>query len=410
MKKTRTFLALFLALALCLALFAGCGSSSSSSSSSSSGSTSSGSTSSDATTSEDSSTVEAGTGDYTTIKLTVVNHDSPDCMGEHWLETVLGYVTEETGGAVTFDYYAGGSMFGATETIDAVKDGAADICWWTTGSYSGRFLVSEFINLVGNGIDNAQEASAVINTMYNEMPEVQDEYTDWHILCLHGTSCSPICTVNKKIETASDLSGLRLRVAGTVPSAYLTALGATPVSLPTSDVYDNLEKNAIDGMCNDWHNIDCFNLYEPINYCLNVSLNMTVSGVFMNQDVYDSLTPDTQAVFDKYFASGYAADMAGYWWDSCRYWVGDEMLDNGVEIYDPSDEVEEFLFSDDVLNTAAETYIDLLNQAGYDGQALYDQCMEIVSRYASDYANVWDSEFNYADWDVSADGYTPVWG
>ncbi len=398
MKNLKRFLALILAAAMCFVLLAACGEESSSSSSSG--------------TSETSESKSAGDDDYGTAeyRLTVVNHDSPSCMGEHWLETILGYITEDTDGRVQFDYYAGGSMFGATETIDAVKDGSADICWWTTGSYSGRFLLSEFINLVGNGIDNAQLASAVINTMYNEIDEVKDEYTDWHVLCLHGTSCSPICTVSKKIESPNDLTNLRLRVAGTVPSAYISAIGAEPISMATSEVYDNLEKNALDGMCNDWHNIDCFNLYEPINYCLDVSLNMTASGVFMNKDLYESMPSDIQEVFDKYFASYYAADMAGYWWDSCRYWVGDEMKENGVDIYEPTDELNEFLFSDEALGTARDTYIGLLDDAGYDGEEMYNKCMEIVDKYAPDYASVWDKEFNYTDWDKNVDGYQAIYG
>lgn len=197
------------------------------------------------------------------------------------------------------------------------------------------FPVSEFINLIGNGIDNAQLGSAVLNTMYKEIPEVAAEYEGVHVLALHGTSASPISTANVKIESPSDFTGLRLRVAGTIPTLYVDALGASATALPTSDVYDNLSKNALDGMLNDWHNIDCFNLYEPIKYCMNVSLNMTASGVLMNEGSYNALPSDLQEIIDKYFASYFAADMAGYWWDSCRYWVGDEMKENGVEIYEP---------------------------------------------------------------------------
>lgn len=348
-----------------------------------------------------------------TYNFTVVNHDSATCMGEKWLETVLGYIEEESNGQIHFDYQPGGSLFGASETIDAVKDGSADICWMTTGTYGGRFPYSEFINLVGNGINSAQMGSAVLNTMYKEIPEVAKEYEGWHVLALHGTSLSPISTANKKIETVNDLKGLRLRVAGAIPTIYVNAIGATAVALPTSEVYDNLSKNALDGMCNDWHNIDCFRLYEPIKYCMDVSLNMTASGVFMNQGRYDALPDDLKALFDKYFNSYYASDMAGYWWDSCRYWVGDEMKDNNVEIYAPSAEVEEHLFSDEVMEKTKQGYIDFLVEkakiSADDAQAFYDKCAEIVDRFSEDYAHVWDSEFNYADWDKSAEGYQAIY-
>ena len=224
--------------------------------------------------------------------LVVVNHDSTTSMGEKWLETLFNAISEESGGRLTFTYQAGGSLFGAAETIDAVKVGSADICWFTTGTYGGVFPVTEFINLVGNGIDSAREGSAVLNTMYEEIPEVAAEFEDWKVLALHGTSNSPVSTVGKKIETVDDFKGMRLRVAGTIPTLYLQQLGADAVALPTSEVYDNLSKNALDGMCNDWHNIDCFRLFEPIDYCMNVNLNMTASGVLMNKDMWESLPAD----------------------------------------------------------------------------------------------------------------------
>ncbi|MBE6017285.1 MAG: hypothetical protein E7233_06715 [Lachnospiraceae bacterium] len=385
MKK---IIAILLSAIMCVGLLAGCG----------------GSSSGGATQAAGGETQAAG-GSGETYNFVVVNHDSANCMGEKWLETLFGYIAEESNGRITFTFQPGGSLFGATETIDAVKDGSADICWMTTGTYGGRFPLSEFINLVGNGINSAQMGSAVLNTMYKEIPEVAKEYEGWHVLALHGTSLSPISTASKKIETVSDLTGLRLRVAGSIPTLYVNAIGATAVALPTSEVYDNLSKNALDGMCNDWHNIDCFKLYEPIKYCMDVSLNMTASGVFMNQAKYDALPDDLKALFDKYFNNCYAADMAGYWWDSCRYWVGDEMKENGVEIYEPSPEVEAHLFSDEVLKETHDGYIEFLNSKGYDGQAMYDKFMEIVDRFSADYEHVWDSEFNYEDWTATADGY-----
>ena len=388
MKKT---IALILSLVMCFTLLAAC---------------SNDSGDSNANNSSNNNSNNNSSSDDTVYTLTVVNHDSSTSMCEEFLETLFNAISEESGGRLKFEYYPGGSWFGATETIDAVKAGSADICWFTTGSYGGVFPVSEFINLIGNGIDNAQLGSAVLNTMYKEIPEVAAEYEGVHVLALHGTSASPISTANVKIESPSDFTGLRLRVAGTIPTLYVDALGASATALPTSDVYDNLSKNALDGMLNDWHNIDCFNLYEPIKYCMNVSLNMTASGVLMNEGSYNALPSDLQEIIDKYFASYFAADMAGYWWDSCRYWVGDEMKENGVEIYEPNDEVYNYMFSDEILDTTHQGYVDFLNSKGLDGQALYDQCMAIVDRFADQYANVWDKEFNYTDWDMSAvDGY-----
>jgi TRAP-type C4-dicarboxylate transport system substrate-binding protein len=324
------------------------------------------------------------------------------------VETLLGAIEEESNGRIKFTYNAGGSMYGATESIDAVADGGADICWFTTGSYGGIFPISDFLNVVGS-VNSASMGSAVLNVALKEVPELADEYSRWHVLVLHGTSTSPLSTVGTKVESVDDLKGLSIRAAGTMPTAYLNSLGCNAISMPTSDVYDAVSKHTLDGFANDWHNIDCFNLYEPIDYCMDVALNATTSGLLMNTDRWNELPEDLQAIFNKYCGE-FGADMAGYWWDSCRYWVGDEMEANNVEIYEPNDEVYNYMFSDEIIAQAQQNYITYLNNAGLDGQDIFDKMSAIADRVADDYADIWDTEFNYTDWDMSAaDGYTAVY-
>lgn len=389
MKK---LIALVLSLALCFSLLAGCGGKSGNNAAS------------------NNNAAPADKADDTVYSFTVVNHDSATSLGEKYLETLFGAIEAESNGRLKFNYFPGGSMFGATETIDAVKDGAADICWATTGTYGGIFPACEFINLVGNGINSAQIGSAVLNIMYEEMPEVQNELKNWKVLAVHGTSNAPLSTVGKKIEKPEDLKGMQIRAAGTIPTLYLNTVGATAIAMPTSEVYEALSKNVINGMANDWHNIDCFNLFEAVDYCMDIQLNQTSSFVFMNQAKWDALPDDLKAIFDKYFASGFAADMAGYWWDSCRYFVGDKMRENGVEVYEPTQEMLDHLFDEASIAAVHADYVKYLNDKGLDGQAIYDKGMEIVARVSADYANVWDNEFSWEDWDMAAvEGYQPKW-
>ena len=204
--------------------------------------------------------------DGKTYNLIVVNHDASTSMCELYLETLCNQMSEASGGRLTFTFNPGGSLLGATETIDGVKDGTADICWSCTSFFGSRFPVAEFINLVGNGVTSARMATDVFQEMFEEMPEAQNEFKDWKVIALHSCSYGPISTVKTKIETKDDFKGKQIRTAGTIPSQYLTALGANPISVPTSEVYESVAKGVIDGFTNDWHNIDCFKLYEPIDY------------------------------------------------------------------------------------------------------------------------------------------------
>lgn len=345
--------------------------------------------------------------DGPTFDLVVVNHDASTSMCELYIETLCNQITEATKGRVTFTFNPGGSLLGAMETMDGVKDGMADICWSCTSFFGGRFPVAEFINLCGNGITSARMATDVFQKMYEEIPEVQEEFADWYPIALHACSYGPISTVGKKIETPDDFKGLQIRTAGPVAAQYITALGATPMSIPTSDVYEAVSKKNIDGFTNDWHNIDCFKLYEPIDYCLDLPVSFTSCFVMLNKDTYASFPDDIKAVFDQ-FAAGYAGDMAGYWWDSCNYWVADKMRENGVEVYEPSPELKEWAQSPEIMEPIQQWFIDYLKSpenGSLDGDAIYAKCMEIVEEVAPAHEHDWDSEFNYADWDVDPATY-----
>ena len=332
--------------------------------------------------------------------LVVTNHDASTSVGESYVETMLNQIAEESGGRLEFVYYAGGSMFAGPEAVDAVRTGAADICWNATSITVGVFPVSEFLNVPLNGITCAQMGSKVLRDMYNEIPECKAEYDDFYVVELQGNCAAPLSTVDRRIESPNDLKGLSIRSAGTVQSNYINMIGAAASSMPTGEVYEALEKNVVSGMTNDWHNIDCFNLYEVVKYVMDYTVNTTSCFMLMNKDKYNSLPADLQALFDKY--NDYASDMAGWYWDSCRFSTGDKMEELGVEVYQPNDEVRSFLESEQFKNEMIDWYIEYLNGAGLDGQTIYDKCVEIVARYADDYADPYATPISVDEWDQSS--------
>lgn len=333
-------------------------------------------------------------------ELIVTNHDAVTSVGEQYVETLLNQISEESGGRLKFVFNAGGSLFNGGEAVDAVRSGAADICWNASSITVGVFPVSEFLNVPLNGVTCAQMGSKVLQDMYAEIPECAEEYKDFYVLSLQGNCAAPLSTVNAKIESPDDFKGLSIRTAGTVQSKYIEMLGAAPSSMSTSEVYEALEKNVVSGMTNDWHNIDCFNLYEVVKYVMNYTVNTTSCFMLMNKAKYESLPEDLQALLDKY--NNYASDMAGWYWD-CMYTItGEKMKDLGVEIYTPNDEVRAYMESEEFKVAMEQWYIEYLNGFGLDGQKIWDKCTEIVARYADDYADPYSAPMKLEDWDPSS--------
>jgi TRAP-type C4-dicarboxylate transport system substrate-binding protein len=314
--------------------------------------------------------------------LSVQNHDPATSICGQYVEAWGNKVKEASGGRIDFVYYHGGSLVSAADAVDAVENGVADITWSAASIYAGKFPISEGVMLPLNGVTNARTGSKVMMDLLAELPEMRKEYSAYKVIQLSTCTYAPISLVNKKVETIQDIQGLRLRAAGATVITWARAVGISPMTVPTPETYENLQKNVIDGCMNDWHNISATKLTEVTKYILDYPVNCSPLFLLMNKDTYANLPADLQAVIDK-FSGAYASDMAGVYWDSTRAWVYDNAGASGVEIYAPSPQlVTDF---EAVRETVHADYINYLNGKGLDGKKVYDKMMEIVARYKGKY-------------------------
>jgi len=80
-----------------------------------------------------------------------------------------------------------------------------------------------------------------------------------------------------------------------------------------------------------------------------------------------------------------------------------KMRENGVEVYEPSAELLAWATSEELTAPIHEWYVNYLNEAGLDGQAIYDKCMEIVEANKAAHADDWAAPFHYEDWTLTPD-------
>ncbi len=326
--------------------------------------------------------------DDTVYEFVVQNHDPASSICGQYVEAWGSTIEEASNGRIKFIYYHGGSLVGAGDSVNAVLDGTADMCWSAAAIYSGQFPISEFIQLPLAGINCARMGCDVMMDMYSEIPEFQEEYDDFKVVMLGSCTYAPVSTTEKKLETVEDIQGLRIRAPGSTCALWCTAVGMSPMTVATPETYEQLEKGVIEGCLNDWHNISAFNLGEVLDYIMDFPTPGSPLFLLMNKDKYEALPADLQAVIDEY-SLDYASDMAGIYWDSTRAWIYDNADEIGVEIYEPSDELYAHFTDSAIRDEVHAQYIEYLNGMGLDGQVIYDKCMEIVSRYEAEYADPW---------------------
>src|SRR5690606_34511144 len=118
---------------------------------------------------------------------------------------------------------------------------------------------------------------------------------------------------------------------------WLTALGATPVSMSMNETYEALEKGVVDGTIAPWEAIEGYSLVDVIDYATVGNFYMTTFFVTMNENSWNELGEENQAAIKELVGEKMAAK-AGTNFDEVGQRAIEKAKEKGVEIYELSDD------------------------------------------------------------------------
>lgn len=251
-------------------------------------------------------------------KLTL-SHYLPAVHGIHtdFIEPWTRQVSACTDGEVTFDIYPGGTQKGnVAKQQEQVLAGVVDIAHGLSGIPRGRFNRTSLVEMPFLTRD-AGAATHALWSLYKE-GELGTEYEGLKVLALHAHNGGLLHTNGVHVETMEDMRGLRIRTPSPPVSEMLTFLGATPQGLPPGEVYENLQRNVIDGTVFPWDPIKSFGLNDVLTDHLDMGA-YTVSFFFViNQKKYDSLPEKVRSCIDQASGDNLVGNFADWWnsWDA----------------------------------------------------------------------------------------------
>ena len=199
------------------------------------------------------------------------------------------------------------------------------------------------------------------------------------ILSSYGLHCMGIAEngfrelTNSKheVKTVDDMKNLKIRVAGSnlLMECY-KRWGADATNMNWSETYTALQQNTVEGQENPLPAIDAASVQEVQPYCSMWDAIYDCLFFCINQDLYDTLTPEQQAVVDE--CGQKAVEYERYINRS-----GDEEImsrwksKNGVTFTDKDDmDIDSFK---EAVDGVDEWFVEQLKDAGYkDGQELVD--------------------------------------
>ena len=292
-------------------------------------------------------------------------------IGEVWTWW-LDEVEERTNGELTFDRFWDATLLGATETIEGLNDGRADVAQVLPTVYAGRFPLSSVGELPFESSNAAAVSQSLGELGSEEGSPLAAEWADEGLVPLAWSigSSSALAT-NEPIETVDDLRGLRLR-ANDRGSRVLDAAGANLINIELAEIYGSMERGLVDGI----YGIP-FSFSGPLKYPevadhftdLGIGVS-TVNALSMSESTWESLTQEQRDVIAEVNAEVPAkiAEVEQRWdEDSCEA-VREEGDTASVLPQAESDKIREA--GKDAVD---EEWREQVSDAGADAESFYEE-------------------------------------
>ena len=329
--------------------------------------------------------VPAETGFAQAADITLkVSHYLPPGHGlqKDFLESWAADLAEKTNGRVEVKIFDATSAFGKIDRqADQVRAGVMDMAVGLNGIPRDRYPAASIIEMPFL-VKYADSGSETLWRLYKE-GLLGGDYGDFKVLGLFTHEGGLIHTRDTPVRALEDLRGLRLRTPSPAVSALLEFLGASPVGLPPSAIYENLQKGSIDGLVTTWDLVNTLKANELLKYHTDAAAYVAGFYFVMNQEKYDALPGDVRAAIDGISGDALVGKF-GAWWNKWEAAGKVDARKHGNEIIEINDATRaEWRAS---VQPMIKKYLAGLKQKGVsEPEAVYGRARELVAEFDAKY-------------------------
>lgn len=235
--------------------------------------------------------------DKKTIELKVADYFSTNhVISTDGITYWMKKVEQDSGGRVKFNFYPGEQLGKAKDLLKAAQTGAADISMVATSYVPSNMPYSGVMELPG-----AFTTSEMGEEAYWKMVQgtLKEEFEKNKVKPFIAYVLPPymIWTSNKPVHVPDDLRGVKLRSAGGATDLITKSIGATPVSMSSTETYEAIQRKVVDGTILAAMSVKPYKLQEVLKYVVGGVSVGSYAGVYvMNQSVWDALPSDIQKI------------------------------------------------------------------------------------------------------------------
>lgn len=318
--------------------------------------------------------------DDQTWELRFANFLGPDAAQIQAMQWWADEVAERTDGRVTVEFFHGGALLEATDTLPGIGDGRAEM-GHVAHFYHPAELPLSRLSEVPFLTTNSEVQARAWNAMFENNADLQAEWEAMGVHMLHVNPSGVIIVGSEEpIASPDDLAGVQIRAVGGAAEA-LSARDANPIAMPAPEIYESIQRGVIEAYSSfPWEVITAFQLQEVAPYVADPGLgNYLITAAPISLDMWESMPADIQQILTDVSAELFEGPI----WDIYADVDGavcDAMMevDGEVTIFDEADVTA---WQEDLGDVLIESWMEELPD-GVDGQAFLDEYLGYVDEFA----------------------------
>jgi TRAP-type C4-dicarboxylate transport system substrate-binding protein len=236
------------------------------------------------------------------LTLTYATYTASKGLRGHAEKGFIDALEKVSHGKIKVVPYWGGSILKGDEILDGVKNGVADMGIVNINYYPNKLILNSVFQMFPVGPDDYHKKMDIYEKIYKNIPALTNEFTKSNQRIVYRYTVLPISAVFRKpIESIKDFKGRRVRAPSEWMLNMLAGLGAIPVSIPWSDVYQSLQTGAIDGVFTNLDSMHRIGL-DQIAPHIFVTRKLWTSvpySITINENKWNSLPKNIKQMFKK---------------------------------------------------------------------------------------------------------------
>jgi len=212
-------------------------------------------------------------------------------VAEPWSKDVLAAAN----GTLDIKFFFGNALGNSGNIYDRIVNGVVEIGFGPFGDLADQFKKTTVVALPFE-TKNCGEAAIALWRLY-KTDVIADEYVQVHPVAIFAFP-DFVLTSKKPIATLADLQGMKISAGSRMVAQGLQLLGGVPVTLKSSEVYQAVQRDLVNGMISSWAGISVFKVDELTKYDLDMPLGVGPGYFFMNKDVYARLPAEAKRALD----------------------------------------------------------------------------------------------------------------